>query len=100
MYETGVHPTLWTIVKDFYDGLTSKIKWCGDISESFPIKQDVRQGGVLSTFLYKVYNNALLQDLQNQKLGFMIGRTYVGCPTCADDIALLSTTLTNYRICS
>ena len=26
MYETGVHPTLWTIVKDFYDGLTSKIK--------------------------------------------------------------------------
>ena len=41
MYETGVHPTLWTIVKDFYDGLTSKIKWCGDISESFPIKQGV-----------------------------------------------------------
>ena len=39
MYETGVHPTLWTIVKDFYDGLTSTIKWCGDISESFPIKQ-------------------------------------------------------------
>jgi hypothetical protein len=60
MYETGVHPTLWTIVKDFYDGLTSKIKWCGDISESFPIKQGDRQGGVLSTFLYKVYNNALL----------------------------------------
>ena len=25
MYETGVHPTLWTIVKDFYDGLTSQI---------------------------------------------------------------------------
>jgi hypothetical protein len=91
MYETGVHPTLWTIVKDFYDALTSKIKWCGDISECFPIKQGVRQVGVLSTFLYKVYNNALLQDLQNQKLGFMIGRTYVGCPTCADDIALLST---------
>jgi hypothetical protein len=65
------------------------IQWCGDISESFPIKQGVRQGGVLSTFLYKVYNNALLQDLQNQKLGFIIGRTYVGCPTCADDIALL-----------
>ena len=37
-----------------------------------------------------MYNNALLQDLHNQELGFMIGRTYVGCPTCADDIALLS----------
>jgi hypothetical protein len=90
MYETGVHPTLWTIVKDFYDGLTSQIKWCGDIIESFPIKHGVRQVGVLSTFIYKVYNNALLQDVQNQKLGFMIGITDVGCPTCADVIALLS----------
>jgi hypothetical protein len=60
------------------------------LGESFQIKQGVRQGEILSTFLYKVYNNALLQDLQSQKLGFMIGRTYVGCPTCADDIALLS----------
>jgi hypothetical protein len=100
MYETGVHPILWTIVKDLYDGLTSIIKWCGVISENFPIKQGVRQGGVLSTFLYKVYNNALLRDLQNQNLGFMIDRTYVGCQTCADDIAFCPTTLTNYRICS
>jgi hypothetical protein len=44
MYETGVHPILWTIVKDLYDGLTSIIKWCGVISENFPIKQGVRQG--------------------------------------------------------
>jgi hypothetical protein len=36
------------------------------------------------------WTNLLLQDLHNQELGFMIGITYVGCPTCADDIALLS----------
>ena len=53
-------------------------------------KQGVRQGGVLSTFLCKIYNNTLLKDLQKHNLGFSIGNTYVGCPTCADDIALLS----------
>jgi hypothetical protein len=26
LYETGLHPALWTIVKDFYQGLTSKVK--------------------------------------------------------------------------
>jgi L-cysteine desulfidase len=60
------------------------------MSDSFNIKQGVRQGGVLSTFLYQIYNNTLLKDLQKDNLGFSIGNTYVGCPTCADDIALLS----------
>lgn len=50
----------------------------------------VRQGGILSPLLYKIYNNNLLQELHNSRLGFSIGNTYIGCPTCADDIALLS----------
>jgi hypothetical protein len=40
LYETSLHPALWTIVKDFY----SKVKWAGGMSESFNIKQGVRQG--------------------------------------------------------
>ena len=89
------------------------MKWAGGMSESFNIKQDVRQRGVLSTFLYKIYNNTFLKDLQKHNLEFSIGNycycywyfplsqehsqrdqiygnTYVGCSTCADDIALLS----------
>ncbi|CAC5406069.1 unnamed protein product [Mytilus coruscus] len=50
----------------------------------------VRQGGVLSTHLYKAYINELLLDLQKRNLGSHIGNNYVGCPTCADDIVLLS----------
>jgi hypothetical protein len=30
-----------------------------------------------------------LADLKQNSLGLKIGTTYVGCPTCADDIALL-----------
>ena len=33
LYEAGIHPSLWTIVKDLYSGLSSKVKWMGDLSE-------------------------------------------------------------------
>ena len=77
------------IVQNLYKGLTSKIKWKGSISNSFEIKQGIRQVGILSPFLYKLYVNNLLEDLKQNSLGLKIGTTYVGCPTCADDIALL-----------
>ena len=90
LYENGVHPSLWTIVQDMYSGLTIKVKWLGELSESFPVKQGVRQGGILSPFLYKTYLNPCLTELQQHKLGLCIGNIYCGCPTYADDLAMLS----------
>ena len=63
LYETGIHPSLWTIVKDLYSGLSSKVKWMGEWSESFIIQQGVRQGAILPPFLYKTYLNPCLEEL-------------------------------------
>ena len=90
LYEMGIHPTLWTIVKDLYSGLTSRVKWLGELSDHFGIHQGVRQGAILSPFLYKTYINPCLVELKEHKIGLFIGTTYCGCPTCADDLALLS----------
>ena len=32
-----------------YSGLTTRVEWLGELSESFPVLQGVRQGGILST---------------------------------------------------
>ena len=90
LYHLGVKLEFWDVITDLYQGLTSTVKWQGDISLSFSINQGVRQGGVLSTHLYKQYINELLNDLENHNIGISIGNTYAGCPTCADDIVLLS----------
>ena len=90
LYEAGIHPSLWTIVKDMYTGLTSKVKWIGELSESFKIQQGVKQGGILSPFLYKTYINPCLVELKQHRLGLCIGTVFCGCPTCADDLAFLS----------
>ena len=85
----GIHPVLWTTVKELYSGLTSRVKWIGELSSQFGIHQGVRQGGILS-FLYKTYINPCLLVLKKHKIGLSIGTIYCGCPTCADDLALLS----------
>ena len=90
LYDTGIHPTLWSIVNDMYAGLASKVKWAGGVSDSFAICQGVRQGGILSPFLYKSYLNPCLMELKQNRLGLCIGNIYCGCPTCADDLAVLS----------
>ncbi|CAC5386914.1 unnamed protein product [Mytilus coruscus] len=56
----------------------------------FNIKQGVRQGGILSTHLYKVFVQDLLVELEENALGYHLGNVYVGTPTCADDIAFIS----------
>ena len=47
-------------------------------------------GDILSTGLYKSYINELLLTLDCNRVGTHIGTTYVGCPTVADDLALLT----------
>ena len=90
LYEAGIHPSLWTIVKDLYSGLSSKVKWMGDLSDSFSIQQGVWQGAILSPPFYNIYLNPCLKELEQQRLGLCIGSVYCGCPTCADDVALLA----------
>ena len=60
------------------------------ISEPFQAKQGVRQGGVLSTILYTVYINDLLEQLTEEGAGTYIGEVFAGAPTCADDVLMMA----------
>ena len=66
-----------------------QVKWAGELSESFDILQGVRQEGILSTHLYKIFVQDLLLELESQCLGFQLGDIYIGTSTCADDIAFM-----------
>ncbi|CAC5388978.1 unnamed protein product [Mytilus coruscus] len=88
--DQNIHPTYWKILTELYDELSSKVKWMDGLSEPFKIKQGVRQGGILSTHLYKIFVQDLLVELEQNSLGYHLGDIYVGAPTCADDIAFIS----------
>ncbi|CAC5376761.1 unnamed protein product [Mytilus coruscus] len=88
--DQNIHPTYWKILTELYEGISSKVKWMDGLSEPFKIKRGVRQGGILSTHLYKIFVQDLLVELEQNSLGYHLGDIYVGAPTCADDIAFIS----------
>ena len=90
IFNVGVQGSLWVCMKNLYRGAFSAVKWQGQISEMFEIKQGVRQGGILSTLHYKLFNDDLLHLLEALKVGMVIGHIDCSCPTCADNVALLA----------
>ena len=80
-----------------YSNAITSVKWGPNISSSFPIKQGVRQGGILSTTHYKLFNNGLLYTMDESGTGASIGCFKCGAPTCADDVAVLGNKVFHVR---
>ncbi|WAR06081.1 POLR-like protein [Mya arenaria] len=91
IYHMGIQDTHWTLLKNIHENTASIVQWQGNRSEQFPVLQGVRQGGVLSADLYKIYVNPLLNRLQDKEIGCKIGTTRCNATACADDITLNST---------
>ncbi|VDI55987.1 Hypothetical predicted protein [Mytilus galloprovincialis] len=98
LFLSGVGGTLWLLIRQLSTNALTSIKWDGLTSEPFLIQQGVRQGGILSTELYKLYVNDVLDQLEDNGLGKYIGDIYCGAPTCADDIALVANSPTELQV--
>ena len=77
MYHAGIQDKTWTIIKSLHHNAESCIKWTGSTSDCFKVGMGVRQEGILSTDLYKLYINPLLDRLQDVGIGLKIGNINV-----------------------
>jgi len=68
----------------------SSVIWDNQQSRSFPCRQGVQQGGVLSPFLYCLFVDELLDNLAQSGFGVSIDDFYCGSPMYADDLALVA----------
>ena len=98
LYHLGIQDKQWTLIKSLHTNASSAIKFNGLVSENFNILQGVRQGGILSADLYKIYIDPLLKQLQQSRLGMNIGHIECGATACADDITLNYTDPTEAQI--
>jgi len=75
---------------NWYSMCSGIVKWNSCISHLFVLRCGVRQGGVLSLVLFAVYVNDIINKLELSKLGCCIGNLNICCLFYADDIILLS----------
>jgi len=85
------------VLRNWYSKLSSCVRWNSVLSEPFTVSQGVRQGGVLSPFLFNIYIDDLITLLESNGLGCHVAREYIGVIMYADDILLLSASVSGLQ---
>ena len=93
----GMCPLTVRLLLNMYIKQKLQVKWNNHKSSKFSVTNGVRQGGVLSPFLFSVYMDELLVTLKNNGVGCHMGHHYVGAFGYADDIILLCPSLQGMR---
>ena len=88
------------IVRFLWDSYTRQklyVKWNTTYSDTIEMVNGVKQGGVLSATLFCVYMDELLFRLQSTRVGCHIGHIFYGAFSYADDLKLLSPSITGLQ---
>ena len=82
-----------------YTNSDMQVRWKSELSNVFPLMNDVKQGGCLSPMLFTLYLylDGLIRNLKHSGIGCHIGRNYCGVFGYADDLAIVSPTLVGLR---
>ena len=70
-----------------------QVKWGNCRSKSFLVTNGVRQGGVLSPYIFAIYVDDLYVELNKLQAGCCIGNNLINHILFADDLCCLSASL-------
>jgi hypothetical protein len=90
LHNLGLHGKILSLLDDCHIDNESTVIVNNQTSKWFPIEQGVRQGGVLSGFLYCVFINELLNMLECTEHNFGVFNVKSTNPTLADGITCFS----------
>ena len=75
---------------DYFRNQYAKVCWKNSSSSYFYVDRGVRQGGILSPFLFKVYIDDLIQEISFMSCGCTLGLSRINILCYADDIVLIA----------
>ena len=90
LFHTKLPKQSWAVIDSMYTNCNETFKLSGRFSDNYTVMRGVRQGSILSPLLYKDYIFDLLFCLSDNEIGLKIGTLFLGTPTVADDVFLMS----------
>ena len=85
-----VCPTICRLLLNMYLKQRLTVRWNSATSHYFNVTNGVKQGGVISPSILRVYMDGLLNELQQNGVGCHMGKVFAGAFAYADDTILLS----------
>jgi len=98
LLRAGLPKNIVCLLADWYGKLNVAVRWNNSYSALFKVGSGVRQGSSLSPALFNVFIDKVIIDLKKLELGCHINKTWLGCVLYADDIILLSASLTSLQV--
>jgi len=97
LYKRNFPACLILVLCNWYSKLCSCVRWNNVLSEPFRVNQGVRQGDVLSPFLFNIYVDDLIALVESTGIGCHVASEYIGVIMYADDILLLSASVSGLQ---
>ena len=89
--EEGIKGKMWRVLVSIYNTVESCVRVKEDLTEWFPVNTGVRQGCILSPFLYALFINGLVKEINALNLGINITeQSKLSALLYADDIVLIA----------
>ena len=87
----------WSFISYWYAKQTMRVRWGDCISSPFRVSNGVRQGGILSPYLFNMYMDDLSCLLNCCNTGCVSGDTIINHLMYADDLVLISPSATGMK---
>jgi hypothetical protein len=93
-----IEPPIWRILFLFYSNSKLTISFNGRLSKVFDAQEGVKQGGIISPYLFNYFLNDLLNQNDSLNVGAKIGSVNVSMIAYCDDLILISPTETHMKM--
>jgi hypothetical protein len=90
LMDKGLPVQILSVLENWFSLCLSCVKWNSMMSHFYQLETGVRQGGVLSLFLFSIFIDDLVKLVNKSNVGCRIGTCCVGIFLYADDVILLA----------
>jgi len=97
LIERGVKWPDLRMLLDLYQHQCARVSWGAAHSSYFSVSNGIRQGSIISPVLFAVYMDPLIDRLRRSEVGCWVGHAFYGAMIYADDITLLSPSVSGLR---